>query len=201
MKKLTLSLAVLAVAGVASAGLVPNGDFELGNTGWAESAGGGAATFSYPTTGGNSGGYGQIEEAGGWAVLVNPSLPGVDGGGVPLADLDITTGANTWSIDLINIAGTDPGGMKVEAWGANALLGNSGDVKAPAATASWTTFEFDFTLPAGTDKVIFVPLWGANSTVGFDNVGVVSTIPEPATMGLLGVAGGAMLFLRRRMRT
>jgi len=38
---------------------------------------------------------------------------------------------------------------------------------------------------------------GAVPIVGFDNVGVV---PEPATLGLLSIAGGAMLFMRRRMR-
>jgi hypothetical protein len=167
MRKLLLSLAALSVATVASAQitLIPNGDFELGGDQWTESNGGSAAAFSYPATGGNTGGYGQIEEpGGGWAVLVSPVTAGAAGGGVPIGDIGVVAGAsNTFSIDLKTFAGTAGGGMKVEAWAGNALLGNSGDVNAPGAFADWTTFTFDWDVPAGTEKMIFVPLWGAGS--------------------------------------
>ena len=199
MRKLTLIAAVVAMAAVASAQIyIPNGQFTAGNTDWAEANGGSAAVFSYPATGGvGNSPYGQIEEAGGgWAVLVSPTAPGVLGGGWDVGILGVTPGTTeTFTIDLKTFAGTAGGGLKVEAWGANVLLGNSGDVNAPGAFADWTTFTFDWAVPLGTDKMIFVPLWGSASTVGFDNVGVV---PEPATLGLLGIGAAAMVVIRRR---
>jgi hypothetical protein len=198
MRKLILSLAALSVAAVASAQiLVPNGDFEAGNTGWVEASGG--PTFAYETTGGNGGGYASIDATGGeWAVLVNPPEAGNIGGGLDIATIGVTAGAtNTFTIDLKTFSGTAGGGMKVEAWAGNALIGNSGDVNAPGANANWTTFTFDWDVPAGTEKMIFVPLWGANSLVGYDNVGVV---PEPSTFALLGglAALGVVMYRRRK---
>jgi hypothetical protein len=203
MKKIALGIAVVAMVGVASAGiLVPNGDFEAGDDGnWSTDGGewgvgGYTATFETSGGSGDNGGYGQIESYGdNWSIFVNPTTAGASGGGILIETLGITAGTTeTFQIDLKNFAGTSPGGMKVEAWGSNVLIGNSGDVRAPSSYADWTTFTFDWEVPAGTDKMIFVPLWGADSTVGFDNVGVV---PEPATLGLLAITGGALAFLRR----
>lgn len=209
MKKMTLFAAAVAMVGVANAALfiVPNGDFEAGDDGnWTTDGGEwdvGGYTASYEATGGSGddGGYGQIESWGAnWSIFVNPPTAGAEGGGVPIGDIGVTAGTTaTFTVDLKNFAGTSPGGMKVEAWGGNVLLGNSGDVRAPSASASWQTFEFDWAVPDGTEKMIFVPLWGADSTVGFDNVGV-NAIPEPATMGLMGLFGGGLMFFRRRFR-
>ncbi len=173
--------------------LIPNGDFEAGATNWVEANGGSAAEFSFPTTGGNGGGgYGQIvEPGGGWAVLVSPPEPGAVGGGWDVASVGITPGTtHTFAIDLKTFSGSAGGGMKVEAWGGNSLLGNSGDVNAPGAFAEWTTFTFDWAVPAGTSKMVFVLLWGAGSTVGFDNVAV---IPEPSSFALGMIALGLSL--------
>jgi hypothetical protein len=203
MKKIALGIAVVAMVSVASAGiLVPNGDFEAGDDGnWSTDGGEwgtGGYTATYESTGGSgdNGGYGQILSYGdNWSIFVNPTTAGADGGGVPVTDLGVTAGTTaTFQIDLKNFAGTSPGGMKVEAWGSNVLIGNSGDVRAPSSYDDWTTFTFDWVVPDGTEKMIFVPLWGADSTVGFDNVGVV---PEPATLGLLAISGGVLAFLRR----
>jgi hypothetical protein len=179
--------------------LIPNGDFEAGSTNWTQALGGSAAVFSFPTTGGNGGGgYGQIvEPGGGWAVLVSPPEAGGAGGGWDVATVGITPGTtHTFAIDLKTFSGSAGGGMKVEAWGGNSLLGNSGDVNAPGAFAEWTTFTFDWAVPAGTEKMVFVPLWGAASTVGFDNVGV---IPEPSTYAaLVGLLTLGFVAWRRR---
>ena len=201
IRKLIVILSALGLATLANAQitLIPNGNFEAGNTGWVEANGGSAAVFSYPATGGNTGGYGQIEEpGGGWAVLVSPIEAGAAGGGYDIGTIGVVAGAtNTFSIDLKTFSGTAGGGMKVEAWGGNVLLGNSGDVNAPSANADWTTFQFDWDVPVGTEKMIFVPLWGAGSTVGFDNVCVVG--PYPTTYALMfGVGALGFVLYRRR---
>ena len=204
-KILPLTLAMIGCLALPASAqiLIPNGDFSAGGTGWAESSGGGAVTFSYPSTGGvGGGGYGQIDAGdGAWAVLVSPPEVGVGGGGWPVATVGVTPGiSNTFTLDLKTFAGSANGGMKVEAWGGNTLLGNSGDQKPlGAAYTDWTTFNFNWFVPLATEKMIFVPLWGANSTVGFDKVGVV---PEPSTYALLaiGAAGLGTHLVRRRRR-
>ena len=111
-----------------------------------------------------------------------------------IGDLGVTAGTTeTFTIDLITLSGAAGGGLKVEAWAGNALLDYQPDVLAPAS-ATWQTLTFDWLVPAGTEKMIFVPIWGNESKIGYDNVGVV---PEPATFGLFGLAGAAMFVLRR----
>ncbi len=200
MNKLTLSIAMLAMAGVASAALlVPNGDFESGSAGWTEVFGG-TTTYTYETTGGSgdNGAYATIDSAaGGWAILVGPGDNGAGGDGYLIGDIGVTAGAtHTFTIDLISLAGgSGTGGLKVEAWAGNAHIANSGDQWRASGSTEWETFTFDWAVPAGTEKMLFVPLaaHGAGK-IGLDNIGVV---PEPATLGLLGLAGGAMVFLRR----
>lgn len=189
MKKLTLSLSVLAMAGVASASLlVPNGDFETpGGALWA--AADGPATFSYPTTGGNPDGYGVIDATTGWGVLV---------GDLDLASNGLSGGdLVTITYDILDLADdTALSGIKIESWNGAGHISNTGDVLLDPTT-SWQTVQFDYTIESTATFLKFVPLSVAGGNVGFDNVGVV---PEPATLGLVGLAGGAMLFMRRRFR-
>jgi hypothetical protein len=205
-KILPLTLAMIGCLALPASAqiLIPNGDFSAGGTGWAESSGGPSpVTFSYPSTGGaGGGGYGLIDAgAGSWAVLVSPPERGVDGGGWPVATVGVTPGiSNTFTLDLKTFAGTANGGMKVEAWAGNSYLADSGDRKPlGAAYTDWTTFTFNWFVPLATEKMIFVPLWGASSAVGVDNVGVV---PEPSTYALLaiGAAGLGTHLVRRRRR-
>ena len=62
-------------------------------------------------------------------------------------------------------------------------------------TSCWDTYSWDHTIAAGATHLKFVPLWDAGAANGYDNIGVV---PEPATLGLLGISAAAMLFIRRR---
>lgn len=192
MKKLTLVIAVVAMAGVASANvLVPNGDFEAGGTDWDFA---GSATVDYPATGGNGGGYASIADAGGqWGVLIsNGGAPlELSHFGLGLAPGDTIT-VEMDMIDLVNATGS--AGIKMESWTATGVISDSGDMNKPI-TDSWATYSWDYEIAAGATHLKFVPLWGGGTTVGFDNVGVV---PEPATLGLLGLAG-ATLFIRRRL--
>jgi hypothetical protein len=69
MKKTIATLVTLLVVGFAEAAvtnLFPNGDFDSPAgvaTPWIEASGGGTTTYSYPTTGGNPGGYGRLNNA------------------------------------------------------------------------------------------------------------------------------------------
>jgi hypothetical protein len=208
IKTLTLTLAVLGCLALPASAiiLIPNGDFSSGSTGWVRVDGTGTGPAVTSPTGGNPGGYGSVTPAGGWGILVSPPEPGNAGGGIPIASLSLTAGGPVqFTYDSINLSGAGPvGGFKWEAWGGNAILGNTGDVFPTVIGngTTWQTYTYNWTLPALTDKLIFVPLWagGANaSTVGFDNVGVV---PEPSTYALLalGAAGLGGHLIRRRRR-
>jgi hypothetical protein len=197
MKKLTLIMALVASAGLANAvvNLVPNGDFEIaGGADWVFAGGG--AVDTYPAAGGNGGGYGDMDSSGGWGVFVSEVNPTT---GLPLASLGLTAGDEyEFTFDMIDLGtGGALAGMKMEGWDGVGSQGNSGDVKFNATT-SWETYTFLWTVPATSTGIKFVPLSVDGGHVGFDNVGV-DVIPEPATFGLLGLAGAA-LFVARRFR-
>jgi hypothetical protein len=188
--KLLTAIAVLAMAGVASAGiLVPNGDFETaGGAGWA--AADGPATFSYPTTGGNPDGYGVIDSTTGWGVFV---------GDLDLASNGLTPGVElTITYDIIDLANdANVSGIKIESWNGAGHISNTGDVVFDPTT-SWQNVQFAYTPDAAATFLKFVPLSVAGGNVGFDNVGVV---PEPATIGLFGLGGlGAWLLRRNKLK-
>ena len=199
MKKLTLGIAILAMAGVASATiLVPNGDFETGdNTSWVEVQGGGlGAGYQYPTSGGvGDSGYGQIDStAGSWAIWVANAPAEI----IPLSYFGVSAGDTiTVTMDMIelnNPNGLETAGIKMENWTATGVINDTGDMKVKVADV-WTTYTWDFTIDSAATHIKFVPVQHNELSIGYDNVGVV---PEPATLGLLGLAG-AGLFIRRRL--
>lgn len=200
-------MAILGMASVASAQFtaIPNGDFEAADSSstWIRVDGSGDGPPATFATGGNPGGYGQVTPDGGWGIMVSPIEAGTAGGGVPIVDLGLTAGESvTFVYDSKNFTGAGPvGGFKWEAWGGNALLDNTGDVFPTVVGdgTTWETYSYEWTLPAATDKLIFVALWagGANTdSVGFDNVGVV---PEPSTIAaFFGLAALGFVLYRRR---
>lgn len=172
MKNLIPVLGLFVLINVARAAfvLVPNGDFETASgAGWVFAGGG--ATINYPASGGNSGGYADMNSAGGWGVLVAQTSATE---GLPLASLGLVAGSNyTFRLDLKKFStGTALAGIKLEGWNAGAKVADSGDIKFTTTTA-WVTYSTNWTIPATATSIMFVPLSVDGARVGFDNVGVV----------------------------
>ena len=175
MKKTFLTLTMLLLVGSANAAvtnLFPNGNFDSPAgvaTPWVEVFGGGTTTYSYPTTGGNPGGFGRMNNASGWGIWV---------GGEPtplsLSSLGLVAGGTyTFVMDMKNFAGTGIGRLKIESWGASGLISDSGEMLASAQTANWATYTFTTTLAATATGIKVVPVVGAVSQIGYDNLGVI----------------------------
>jgi hypothetical protein len=147
---------------------IPNPGFEIPDGGkWAFDQANGH-TVVYPDTGGNPGGYAEIDATAAtqpyFGVLVsNGRLQ------LPLAALGLTPGQKcTFAMDMKLIAGTKIGGFKVDF----VPTGSTGDMY-PALTgdgSEWATYSFPVTIPADAVGLKLVPLWGPASTVGYDNI-------------------------------
>lgn len=181
----TLALGNLLAASLplfADPNLAPNGDFDAGADAWAEINGGGTFSYSYPDSGGNPGGYGVIDHSandGGWGIWVaNDNVI------QSLASLDLAAGESyRFSLDMQILSGTKLGGFKVDFFTGNDFSGSTGDIF-PALIgdgSTWETYSFDVTLPNGIDGVKLVPLWGAGSSIGYDNLCVDTNpiVPPP----------------------
>jgi hypothetical protein len=184
MTTLAAGLAILSFTGIAfgtnTTNLFPNGDFESGGAGaWVE--GGGGDTFGYPTTGGNPGGYGIIDDSTvTWGIWV-----GGDVTPLSLSSLGLTAGQTyTFVQDMELISGSNIGGLKVESWGPSGVLSDSGDMRPATGSASWQTYAFSYTINPAATGLKIVPLWGPSSVVGFDNLGVVVPGPSPLTVSI-----------------
>ena len=48
-----------------------------------------------------------------------------------------------------------------------------------SGTGAWATYTFSYTILLGTLGLKVVPLWGPNSSVGYDNIGVIVPLTSP----------------------
>lgn len=190
INKFIAGLAILSLFNLtrAAVSLVPNGNFEIaGGASWVFAGGG--ATINYSATGGNSGGYAEMNSAGGWGVLVSQINAGE---GLSLASLGLTAGSNyTFSLDMKSFGASGAlAGIKLEGWNAGAKVSDSGDLKF-STTTSWITYTTNWTIPATATSIKFVPLSVDGGRVGFDNVGVV--VPgTPLTVSITNPVNGAI---------
>ncbi len=186
IKKTIASLAVVALAGLANASvtLFPDGDFESpagGNGAWTPVSGGGSYVYSYPSTGGNPTGYGIMDNTGGgggFGIWVNATS---------LASMGLVAGQTyTFVEDMKIISGASIGGLKIDF----SPSGSTGDMRPASGTGAWATYSYTVTIPAGTTGLTAVPLWGPNSSVAYDNIGV--SIPVvPLSVTISSPAAGA----------
>jgi hypothetical protein len=162
--------------------VVPNGGFDLSGGGWNVGASWAYFSDGFPAShqaaGGNPGGNAVIDAtgAGSYGVLVsNSNAP------MSLASLGLTAGKTyTFQMDMKVLAGTNPGGLKVEfvPTATPDMRYTVGQIAAlPHPVTDWNTYQFDVTIPPACTQILVVPLWGPGSSVAFDNVKIL--LPEP----------------------
>lgn len=168
--------AVLGATGGASAAPVyfSNGSFETpGGATWAFDQANGH-TVDYPASGGNPGGYAEINGLGAsqtwYAVLI-----GNNNGFEDLANLGLTAGNSyVFSMDMKIFGGGNIGGLKLEWTPGGGDTGDMFNAKIGDGSA-WGTYNFLVKIPPGKTGVKVVPLWGPNSKIGYDNIRVDNT--------------------------
>ncbi len=201
IKTLFASMAVAALAASASAdttNLFPNGNFSVAGptADWVEVNCCGNFSYTYPTTGGNPGGYATMNNAGPldfFGIWVNGNTTPL-----PIASYGLTAGQTyTFVQDMKIISGANVGGFKID-WfdGANAGAGSTGDLRPSTAghtTANWETYSFSITIPAAAVGMKIVPLWGQLSEVAYDNIGVVIPTTSPLAASITSPANSAIV--------
>ncbi|MGC6567845.1 MAG: hypothetical protein ACON38_19790 [Akkermansiaceae bacterium] len=168
----SLAFSLTMLVSPALADLFPNGDFTNGGTSWLEVFGAGTYDFTYPTADGNPGGFGQIDHAPGsegFGLWV-----GNDGEPLTLAFLGLEAGkVYDFSMDMKLLSGSNIGGFKLDYTLAGEDAGSTGDLRTELIGDgnSWETYTFRIAIPEGVDGFKVVPLWGFDSSVGYDNIG------------------------------
>ncbi len=166
---LFLSIPLLTLPCLAD--IFPNGDFENAGTSWEEVSGTGTFSFSYPTTGGNDGGFGIIDHSAadaGFGIWV-----GNDGQPFTVASLGLEAGSTyDFTQDMRILDGPNIGGFKLDFTNGGENAGSTGDLRPSLIGngSTWETYSFRITIPTGVDGFKVVPLWGVDSSVGFDNI-------------------------------
>ncbi|MEJ0091852.1 MAG: Ig-like domain-containing protein [Limisphaerales bacterium] len=196
MAALALVAAVGAVNAQTTTNLFPNGNFSAGGPtpDWVEVFSGGSFVFTYPASGGNPGGYGVIDNTGGsgWGLWVG-------GADVPLDLATLGLSANftyTFVQDMKIVSGTDIGGIKIESWGPSGKISDSGDMRPSVSghnTANWETYTFPYTIDPAATGLKIVPLWGPNSSVAYDNIGVIVPVSSPLAAAITYPANGSTI--------
>jgi hypothetical protein len=186
MKKMMILLAALAVAGIANANMLVNGDFEdPAGSGWTAWWGGNSNKYvADPVEGDNCAGVWWMDDGLFQTIAIGPGIYTVSGkfmqenlgnGRIGVIKAEIGDGVNVWWVQEVAISEIDPQGT----WLSDGfVIDNS---VAGATSLKMNLFMYD---QNG---------WGSGTgIVRWDDI---SVIPEPASMTLLALGG---LLLRRR---
>lgn len=174
---------------------IPDADFEAADgLAWEQNSGAGDFVFSFPATGGNPGGHGVIDNSGGggWGVLVTDN-----GNILTLSQIGLEAGKSyIFKQDMKRISGDNIGGFKVDFFNGAALDSSTGDIFPTLIGdgSTWETYEFQISIPSNSTGIKVVPLWGANSVVGFDNIAfdpVAIEVPDITEIPNSGFEEGA----------
>jgi hypothetical protein len=189
---LAAAAAVLLTGSLASAAVlpitVPDGNFENGTTGW-DGFAGTLVADNGPSEPGSS----AITASNmAWGALIyenNGALVGTPGA------------IYTLSFDVKATDVVDSGYMVVNvdmADGAHLVSATCTQNTAPLSDGQWHTVTAPFTMDAaGTARIeIDCANTGSSASMSFDNIQILSSVPEPSCMALLGL--GSMAVLRRK---
>ncbi len=223
MKKFIVLMAIVALAGFAQAELFVNGDFEAGgwSGGGSGSGAGGPSPWGWTTfppiyqqdSGGSDGGdWMQLDQSaapytgtwnwawsGVWStkIAVTPGLAMTVSGMAQHLTGDTTLRAF--------VSYEDAAGLRVDLNndGISQVLGNGvqadylKDRYMPTwvTDAGWDPFTLDYSVPIGYSIAQLDFTFSVEAAPGAVGIDQLSLIPEPMTIGLLGLGG---LFLRRR---
>ena len=116
----------------------PNAGCDSSGDYWATNSYGAPFAFSFPTTGGNPGGYAVMDDTGGgsYGVLVGGNITPV-----PLASMGLVAGQTyTFQQDMMILSGGSIGGFKIESWGPNGKISDNGGVY-PGLIGDGTTWQ------------------------------------------------------------
>ena len=196
-----------AVPAMAANALV-NGDMETGQAtspfvaGWQVNgvAGGTTNTYAQDATNPHGGLFdaqftGASQGGGANAALFQITAPGsVSAGAYTLNFWAKTTFVGPSGVGFFQVIYFDA---------ANGVINSSGIQNITNSPAGYTLNTLNLTLPAGTDHVqvefdaIVGAINGSSTTINLDDVSL-NTVPEPTSLALLALGGGAMAIRRRR---
>jgi hypothetical protein len=222
MKKLLVLMLVLAVASIASAELFLNGDFEAGAwSGGGSGSGGGGTPWGwqpyppqYQTSGGSDGGaWMQLDQSAApytgtwnwaWSGVWTDSFATSGGTDLTISGMAQHLAGDATLRAFLSYHDADGLRVDINGDGISEVLGN-GTGQNPYhpdrilltwdTTAGWDAFSTDIVVPLGfgiTQMNVTFSVEDAPGAVGVDEL---SLVPEPITIGLLGLGG---LFIRRR---
>ncbi len=91
--------------------------------------------------------------------------------------------------------------INVQLTGAASLLNTTLTPLAPLTSINWSLQTFSFVADSATTRLSFLDISGADDNASFvDTVSVVSAVPEPASLTLLGIGAAGLLGYRWKRR-
>ncbi|MGC6454985.1 MAG: hypothetical protein ACON46_00480, partial [Coraliomargaritaceae bacterium] len=164
----TTSLANYAVSEI------PDPGFDFGSAAY-EQGGAPNALHAFETSGGNPDAYAIIDHTGeGYGLLVTNN-----GAIHKLSDLGLNTDETyQFTMDMTLEIGDNIGGLKIDFFNGTQFASSTGDLSVDLIGdgSTWETYTFPVIIPDGVDGLKIVPIFGADSTVGYDNIDF-STVP------------------------